>query len=150
MKKTFLVLLGAALFLAAPACEAHEKRKVGEYEFVVGFLHEPAFSGQLNAADLRVTRGGRPVQGLEGTLRAAVFHGDASRPLELKPRYGKPGTYAGYFIPSVAGHYAFRFEGKAGVNEVKETFDSAGGKFSPVADSAVLVFPPKENKTNDL
>ena len=34
---------------------AHERRTVGKYQFVVGWLNEPAFSGQMNSIDLRVT-----------------------------------------------------------------------------------------------
>ena len=35
---------------------AHEGRNVGDYNLVVGFLHEPAYEGQLNAVSLVVTK----------------------------------------------------------------------------------------------
>ncbi len=35
---------------------AHEGRNVGDYNLVVGFLHEPAYEGQLNAVSLLVTK----------------------------------------------------------------------------------------------
>ncbi len=41
--------------LSSPA-SAHEGRQVGDYNFVVGFLREPAYEGQLNAVSLIVTR----------------------------------------------------------------------------------------------
>ena len=44
-----------AATLATPA-SAHEGRNVGDYNLVVGFLHEPAYDGQLNAVSLVVTR----------------------------------------------------------------------------------------------
>ncbi len=41
--------------LASPV-SAHEGRDVGDYNFIVGFLREPAYEGQLNAVSLVVTR----------------------------------------------------------------------------------------------
>ncbi len=41
--------------LASPV-SAHEGRDVGDYNFIVGFLREPAYEGQLNAVSLFVTR----------------------------------------------------------------------------------------------
>ena len=41
--------------ISAPI-SAHEGRGVGEYNFVVGFLREPAYEGHLNAVSLVVTR----------------------------------------------------------------------------------------------
>ncbi len=53
----FLVSVAGILTatLANPI-SAHEGRDVGGYNFVVGFLHEPAYEGQLNAVSLIVTR----------------------------------------------------------------------------------------------
>ena len=44
-----------AVTLASPA-SAHEGRAVGDYNFVVGLLREPAYEGQLNAVSLVITR----------------------------------------------------------------------------------------------
>ena len=52
-----VVLISAVgiLIVASPA-SAHEGRNVGDYNLVVGFLHEPAYEGQLNAVSLVVTK----------------------------------------------------------------------------------------------
>lgn len=54
-----IVLLAAVGILAATLSNpvsAHEGRDVGDYNFVVGFLQEPAYEGQLNAVSLVVTK----------------------------------------------------------------------------------------------
>lgn len=53
-----VLLIGVTSVLATTLTAsilAHEGRIVGEYNLVVGFLHEPAYEGQLNAVSLVVT-----------------------------------------------------------------------------------------------
>lgn len=128
------------------AAEAHEKRTVAEkYRFTVGFLEEPAFSGQMNGVDLKVASaaGDKPVQGLEETLRVIVRYGDAKETLELRlrPRYKQPGAYGGYFLPARPGQYSFRIAGTVEEIPVDELFVSGPGRFSDVEDSEILRFP---------
>lgn len=47
---TGLLTLGLAGSVAA-----HETREVGDYEFVVGFMNEPAYVNELNGIDLRIS-----------------------------------------------------------------------------------------------
>lgn len=49
-------VVGIFIATIAPTAFAHEGRAVGEYILVVGFLHEPAYEGQLNAVSLVVTK----------------------------------------------------------------------------------------------
>ena len=42
--------------VAATAALAHEDEEEGDYKFVVGFLHEPAYEGERNAVSVRVTK----------------------------------------------------------------------------------------------
>ena len=44
------------LTLCAAVAAAHEHRNVHEYNFVVGFIQEPAFEGLLNTVSVRITR----------------------------------------------------------------------------------------------
>ncbi len=47
---------------------AHEGRNVGDYNLVVGFLHEPAYEGQLNGVSLLVTKpSSEPTEDHHGT-----------------------------------------------------------------------------------
>lgn len=111
MVKRFFSIAAAVclLVLSAAVASAHEPRDVHEYNFVVGFIQEPAFEGLLNAVSVRITKvteseghehthgedeehkadeismaahehGGEPVEGLEATLRVEVTHvGSGSR-----------------------------------------------------------------------
>ena len=50
--------LVAVVSMAAGTVLAHDDEEVGGNKIVVGFLHEPAYEGQMNAVSIRVTRGG--------------------------------------------------------------------------------------------
>src|SRR5256714_7989297 len=72
-----VTIVVASLLLTSGTAYAHERRTVGPYQFVVGWLNEPAYVGQLNSLDLRITdtRNTQPVSGLEKTLAADVSAG---------------------------------------------------------------------------
>lgn len=130
------------LFLA-PSTYAHEKRAVGENQFVVGFVNEPAFNGEMNAIDLRVSdNDGQPIEGLEGTLKAEVGFGEGSEVMEIpfRKRYKQPGAYAAYFLPVQPGKYRFHIHGMIADKPVDETFVSGQG-FGDVENSKALAFP---------
>jgi len=126
---------------------AHERRPVaGRYQLVVGFLTEPAISGQMNGIDLRVTSSGdsRPVEGLEKTLKAEIGEGGArTMPLELQARFGQPGSYVAYFIPTREGRYGFHLSGAIDGAAVDESFESGPGRFDDVRSAQQLQFPDK-------
>lgn len=142
------VAAAVALALAAlpGAALAHERRVVaGKYQFVVGFLNEPAVQGQLNGVDLRVTNTetNQPVTGLEKTLKVRVRAGGGpEKEFELQPRFNMPGAYAAYFIPSRPGGYVFTFVGTIDGQQVNEVFQSGPGRFDDVRPADELAFPP--------
>ena len=141
-----VALAGLALgFLAPGSASAHERRTVGgDYTFVVGFLKEPAFEGETNGIDLRVsTPGDQPVEGLEKTLMAEVIVGGATLPLELRPRFRTPGAYNAEFVPTRPGAYIFHFSGSVEGKPVDERFESGPGRFNDVEAVAPLQFPDK-------
>ena len=101
----------------------HERRNVGPYTFVVGWLVEPAYVNNLNALDLTVseTQGAKAVEGLEKTLQAEVIVGGAAKtmPLKVAPRFGLPGKYQGQVLPTKTGDYSFHIFGTVGTTKVK-------------------------------
>ncbi|MEZ0321025.1 MAG: hypothetical protein ABWJ63_03740 [Thermus sp.] len=111
------------LWVLALAC-AHESRNVGPYRLVVGFLQNPAFAGYPNSLDLRVTTlEGKPVEGLEKTLKAELIAPNGERfAVELSPVHNQPGYYRGWFIPTLPGDYAWRIAGVIGDFPIDETF----------------------------
>lgn len=158
------VLTGAAALalLAAPfAAEAHEVRTVGDYEFVVGFLDEPAFAGEKNGLDLRVTEvgsatpaageeAGVPVEGLEESLQAEVIFADQTMPLSIEAVWNSPGEYESVFFPMEAGDYTFRIFGTIDGAEIDESFTSSPEGFGAVQDPEPLRFPKAESAAAEV
>src|SRR5436190_7329844 len=97
-----LLMLGALLPLAMPgAALAHERRAVGPYTFVVGWMGEPSLLGQPNGIDLRIsnTADSSPVTGVDKTLKAAIaFGGGQPRDFPLRGVFGKDGAYTADLI----------------------------------------------------
>jgi hypothetical protein len=128
---------------------AHERREVGAYQLVVGFLTEPAFEGLKNGVDLRVLarETQQPVEGLERTLQVELTYvpSGAATVLRLRTIYREPGRYTADLIPTAPGHYRFRFFGTLAETPINETFDSraGGGQFDDVDASADLQFPER-------
>ena len=149
-----LAVVVASLGIFAGPAAAHERRTVGPYTFVVGWLVEPAYVGQLNALDLTVTEtaGARPVEGLEKTLKAELISGGgaARTPLAIVARFGLPGKYEGQVVPTKVGDYTFRITGTVGATSIDEKFESGPGRFGGVEDSAALQFPNKVPSNTDL
>ena len=124
----FSVVLIAVVSLATTAY-GHERRAVGPYRFVVGFLTEPAFEGLKNGVDLRVLQADSeaPVEGLQDTLQVEVTHVPSTvrKNLKLRTIYRNPGHYTADLIPT-----APTFDSKSG-----------GGQFDDVESSVDLQFP---------
>ncbi|MEJ7839930.1 MAG: hypothetical protein WKF81_14045, partial [Thermomicrobiales bacterium] len=63
--------------LGSATVSAHETRVVlTDYSFVVGFVNEPAISGDTNGIFIEVTKADVPVEGLADTLQSRVIFGD--------------------------------------------------------------------------
>jgi hypothetical protein len=143
---------------------AHEHRTVLEnYEFVVGWLNEPAIAYEPNGLDFRVTffpngvpeegeqaegegqpeEEGQPMEGLEETLQAEIIAGGgaATRELTLEPAFGEEGAYESPLIPTVPGDYTFRIFGDLEGQEVDESFTSGPETFSVINEPSEIQFP---------
>lgn len=145
----FLVVLGLSL-LGSTRVSAHESRTVGtDYEFVVGFVSEPAISEEANGVYVSVTRADAPVEGLADTLQVKVIFGDQSKDMILTPVYNAPGDYEAVFIPTAPGDYTFQFTGMIEGVAVDETFTSSPEGFDSVADRTELEFPVSANGSTD-
>ena len=144
-----LVLITVAMSVAAQPGSAHERRTLGPYQVVVGWLEEPAFAGVANAVDFRVTdtrsTPPKPVEGLEKTLTVEVFQGGSTTPFSapFRTRFGNPGAYAADIVPTRAGDYRFVVKGKIESLDVNETFESGPGRFDEIRPIAQLQYPDK-------
>jgi hypothetical protein len=146
-----LVLFACAVLVAfvAPVA-AHDPRQVGDYEFIVGFIGEPVFTGQRSGLDLVVKRGDTPIEGLEKTLTAQVIHGDARMDLPLSPRDGQAGAYESVFYPTAAGPYTFHIGGTVEGVAIDESFTSSAQGFSEVEEATAGQFPIQVPAPADL
>src|SRR6266568_2029512 len=114
MRLVMSVLLALMLTgMIAGVALAHENRIIGKYKLTVGFLNEPALLNEPNSIDFRVAISdtGKGVEGLDKTIQAEVIYGGSSMPLALSARFGQPGAYNAFFIPTKAGTYIFHFTG---------------------------------------
>ena len=125
----------------------HERRSVGPYTFVVGWVVEPAYVNNMNALDLTVTetQGAKAVEGLDKTLQAEIIVGGAAKtmPLKLAARFGLPGKYQGQVFPTKTGDYSFHIFGAVGAIKVDEKFESGPNTFGGIEPTDALQFPDK-------
>jgi hypothetical protein len=143
---TLLVVSSFTIYGGTAA--AHERRTVGPYEFVVGWLNEPAYVGLMNSLDLRVTdtrvTPAKAVEGLEKTLTVDLQTGGiAPLKLAVTARFGTPGAYNGYAMPTTTGTYIFTIKGKIDSLDVNEKFESGPGRFGDIEPTTALQYPNK-------
>jgi hypothetical protein len=126
--------VGGGLLTLSGRAEAHERRAVQSYTFVVGWLTEPAFVNQPNSIDLRVTNtaDGTPVMDLHNSLKAKVTSAGKSIDVPLAARFNTPGAYNGYVLPTKTGEYTFDFTGTIAGANINEKFVSGPGRFSSI------------------
>jgi hypothetical protein len=149
-----LLIAASALVAGNGMVAAHEHRSVGDYTFVVGFLNEPAVQDEVNAVSVRITKpvadatpaageddvAETPVEGLELTVE--VILGDQKVELPLEQKWGDPGHYVAYLIPTQPGDYSFHVTGEIDGVAIDETFTAGPETFSAVAPREELEFPP--------
>ncbi len=150
-----IALAAVLLLTSAGIADAHERRNVGPYLFVVGWLNEPAFAGAANAATVRVSdtreTPAKPVEGLEKTLKIEVIQGGlAPYTGPLRTVFGQPGLYALDLYPTVAGQYRYRITGTIGTTTVNETFESGPTTFNDVRPTTELQYPTQVPTGDEL
>ncbi len=152
---SMLVIVASSITLGGDAA-AHERRMVGPYQFVVGWLNEPAFQGQPNAATIRVTdprvNPAKPVEGLEKTVTIHVFSGGLTTPFTgtLRSVFGQAGLYALDMFPTASGGYKYKVAGKVESLDVNETFESGPSTFADVVAVNSLQYPEQVPGGADL
>lgn len=145
----FALAFGSVLTLTSDA-SAHERRTVGAYNFVVGWLNEPALINQPNAVDLKVSRAAdaSAVTGLEQTLKLQVKANEKTTDVQLRPRFNTPGAYDGRLLPTALGAYSFTITGTIEGQTVNETFTAGTGTFGLIEEGNA--FPNELQKNQDL
>src|SRR5712691_9657281 len=150
---TFAIVV-SSFVLTSNVALGHERRSLGPYTFVVGWISEPAYVNAANGLSLDVTEttGSKPVEGLATTLHAEVIVGGGAKKLslDLATDEASPGHYEGSFIPTKIGDYIFHIFGDAGSTKIDERFESGPNTFGGVASTDPLQFPDRVPANADL
>ncbi len=129
-----ILSLPLLLVLARPAL-AHTRAEVGPYVIVVGWESEPVIVGERNAVTVEVHEGDVPVEGLEGTLDAAINYAGRTFLATLEPT-STPGLYQIEILPTVRGQYELVLTGNIAEMTLNEVLEP-----EEVLPAAVLEFP---------
>jgi hypothetical protein len=143
----------------AASARAHAVQTFGPYTIAVGWLHEPAYAGELNAVELIVKDPkGAPVDDVSADdlhvqISAAGVTGTT---LTLEPSFdpdtglGTPGEYDAAVMPTVPGDYTFRLSANVHGTVIDRSFTSGPTTFDTVHDAASVQFPVRLPSTSDI
>ena len=143
-----------ALVSASPAL-AHEARKVGRWNFDVGWETEPTYAGFPNAVHLGLNDANdKPFLTLGDTLKVDITAGGKTSTLAFEPAFegeeGQPGVYLAGLIPSRPGTYAFRIYGTIKADKIDATFTCGDQTFDCVTDASEVQFPAQDPSNAQL
>jgi hypothetical protein len=153
------VLCGLALpFVAVNSALAHEHRKVGSFEMIVGWADEPTYTGFKNAVQvILMDAKDKPVTNLGDTLKVEVIFGDQKSSLltfepafDLDEKWGRPGDYRAALIPTRPGTYTFHFVGSIRGQKIDQKFTSSEKTFDSPRTPSDVEFPAKDPSSADL
>jgi hypothetical protein len=155
-----VALAGFAVVVIAAPASAHELRRVGSYQFAVGWQHEPAYAGTENAVQLFLhDASGAPVDdlGQPTTLRVQAIYGSVtSPPLDLEPSFdpdtgqGTHGEWDAALTPTQPGTYTFHFTGSIHGQRIDERFSASPSTFAVVQNPSAIEFPAKTPSSAEL
>jgi len=148
------LIAALAFSLLSQSVFAHERRTIGTYQAVVGWISEPAIEGQKNGIDFRVTNTAtqQPVVGLEKTVQVEITHVSTGtvKVFDIEAVFGKPGAYTNNLIITSPGDYKFRFFGKIEDLSINETFSSSPTTFEGVDPVDDIQFPIKLTSAREV
>jgi hypothetical protein len=158
----FLAAGAVAVVLAvvtAAAGSAHVVQTFGPYTIAIGWQHEPAYAGELNAVQLLVKDAkGSAVDDLTSNdLHVQISAtGAASSTLDFQPSFdpdtglGKPGEYDAAVIPTVPGNYTFKLSANVHGTAIDQSFTSGPTTFDTVHDATAVEFPAVLPSTSEI
>ena len=154
------LLVGTSLlFLSSAPALAHTTKTVGQYQFTVGWQHEPTYVGVENGVAVFVhDASGNTVDdlGATGLKVQVVFSGQTSDPLILVPSFdpdtklGTHGEFDAAIIPTRPGDYTFHFTGDINGQKIDESFTSGPQTFDTAKAPNPIQFPAKDPTIADL
>ncbi|MFI5226831.1 MAG: hypothetical protein ACHQ3P_09160 [Candidatus Limnocylindrales bacterium] len=155
---TLIGVAALVLFTVGPVA-AHSIQHAGPYTLAIGWLHEPTFTGEVNAVQVIVTdAAGKPVDDLgPDDLKVVVStNGQQSDPLSFDPSFdadtglGTHGEYDSAIMPTAPGDYTFHLTGTIHAQKIDITVTSGDTTFDTVKDPTAIQFPTKLPTLSDL
>ncbi len=149
------VLTILAVVSAVPA-SAHEFRRVGKWNLVVGWGTEPAYAGYPNSVQTIITdQKNLGLADLGDTLKVDVTFGGKTTTLSYEPffeigEFGERGDYRAKIIATRAGEYTFRIYGTIKGQAVNQTFKCSETTFDCMNDPSEVQFPEKDPSAAQL
>jgi hypothetical protein len=147
------VLSALILLVGAPPAAAHESRRVGPYEFVVGWYDEPVYTGVKNGPEVFISdfQSGEPItEQVPAELEVEVIFEDASTTQTMEPAFDDPSHFEAQVVPTRPGEYTFHVTGTVGNTEIDEEFTSGPDTFGSPVDLREVQFPVQDPTTAEL
>jgi hypothetical protein len=146
------------VLMSTIAVSAHEERKVGSYQFAVGWRSEPTYTETRNAVHLFLSDAkGKPVTDLGDTLKVEIIFTSDNKKMPavgLEPAFGEgfgtPGEYDAAVIPTRPGKYTFHFTGTIKGQAIDESFTSSATGFDEVKDASTIQWPADDPSRGQL
>jgi hypothetical protein len=127
-----------------------------DYLFVVGSIGEPLYVDQKSGVELFAywpdpsdpansqANGTKPIEGLEGMLKADVSAGDKNKTLDFEPAFMDPGHYEAPFFPTVETTYNYTVFGNINGTDFRATWTCSpgGGEGAPISDNSTVEISP--------
>jgi hypothetical protein len=146
-------LASVALMVSTVPASAHESRKVGPYEFVVGWYDEPVYTGGKNGPEVFISdfQSGEPItEKVPVELEVEVIFEDESTAVTMEPAFDDPSHFEAHVAPTRPGEYTFHVTGTVGDTEIDEEFTSGPETFNSPVELKEIQFPVQDPSTADL
>jgi hypothetical protein len=152
MKKPYIIIL-ISLFsfvllfsINANQALAHQSVKFGNINVEVGWVNEPALSGQLNNVLLEFTTvsDGKPIANAVAQLQVSIKKGGETKPLDFVPQE-EEGLYYAPVTPTQLGKYDLVLKGTVNGQNIDGT-----APLDEVQDSNRFNFPASGGGSNQL
>ena len=146
--KILFALFSLSLFVAIPSAHAHQIDSVGEYRIQIGWMQEPAVSGESNGIELYISpldpafapedqefKDG--ISGLAKDLKIQLILKGDTITLPLRADHNVSGKYFALVEPTVPGFYQVNILGNIGETVVSKSLHAP-----KVENKEYLQFPP--------
>jgi hypothetical protein len=153
---TLIAVVSILAVVSASPALAHEARKVGRWNFVVGWGTEPAYAGFPNTVQLILTNAKDVgLADLGDTLKVDVTSAGKTTSLSFEPffeegEFGTVGDYRGKVIPTRPGTYEFRIYGTIKGDKVDQKFTCSETTFDCIDDPSEVEFPAQDPSSAQL